>query len=169
MESKDIKQIEILLEAYLAGNSTREQEQQLRRYFLSSSDVPAELEYARAMFGYFQKQQQVQFAPKRTARITRRRLWSIAGSVAAVIAVGVTLAIMLVPEKHHVVYCYINGVAVTDYNQALSQTCAVLDFVGESVAEPTQYLSTLGQFSESMEQLEELTRLLNADQLNEDN
>lgn len=45
-------QIRYLLELYFDGETTLEQERQLREYF-AGDDVPADLEYARAMFGFF--------------------------------------------------------------------------------------------------------------------
>ncbi len=59
MDSNKAKQ---LLERYWAGETTLQEEQQLRHYF-AGRQVPAELAREAALFGYFAKQQQPTLSP----------------------------------------------------------------------------------------------------------
>src|SRR5690606_1907213 len=56
----ELRQIEILLEKYFEGETSIQEERELKAYF-SSSEVASHLEHYKPMFANFQKQKEVQF------------------------------------------------------------------------------------------------------------
>lgn len=56
----ELRQIEILLEKYFEGETTLQEEKELKAYF-SSSEVAPQLESYTPMFANFQKQKEIQF------------------------------------------------------------------------------------------------------------
>ena len=95
-------QIEALLDKFMDGQTTVEEETQLADYF-RSHDVPAEWEDYRDMFSYFDRGMEGDLVPEQTpqpslARLMERRWWGIAAA-AAITAVIVTLAVFRAPES----------------------------------------------------------------------
>ena len=56
----ELRQIKILLEKYFEGETTIQEERELKAYF-SSSEVASHLESYKPMFTNFQKQKEIQF------------------------------------------------------------------------------------------------------------
>lgn len=95
-------QIEALLDKFMDGQTTVEEEAQLADYF-RSHDVPAEWEDYRDMFSYFDSGMEGELVPEQTpqpslTRLVGRRWWGIAAA-AAITAVIVTLAVFRAPES----------------------------------------------------------------------
>ena len=95
-------QIEALLDKFMEGQTTVEEEAQLADYF-RSHDVPAEWEDYRDMFGYFDRGMEGELLSPQAPRmpLTRQmghRWWGIAAA-AAITAVIVSLAVFRVPES----------------------------------------------------------------------
>ena len=127
-------EIRALLDLYFEGETTLEQEEALRAFFCGN-DVPADLEYAKAMFAGFSSVNGNEFckdividytaeqASSNAKGIPRRRtllrVYSAVSLAAAAILVTV-LTITLSPEKP-TVYCYLNGEPVTDISIAERQ------------------------------------------------
>ena len=93
-------QIEALLDKFMDGQTTVEEEAQLANYF-RSHDVPAEWEDYRDMFGYFDRGMEGDLVPVQQpqATLTRlmgRRWWGIAAA-AAITAVIVSLVVLHQP------------------------------------------------------------------------
>ena len=90
-------QIEALLDKFMDGQTTVEEEAQLADYF-RSHDVPAEWEDYRDMFSYFDRGMEGELVPEQTpqpslTRLMGRRWWGIAA--AAVIAIAVVGTVVL--------------------------------------------------------------------------
>ena len=93
-------QIEALLNKFMDGQTTVEEEAQLADYF-RSHDVPAEWEDYRDMFGYFDRGMEGELVPVQQPRasLTRlmgRRWWGIA-TAAAITAAVVSLTVLQRP------------------------------------------------------------------------
>ena len=90
-------QIEALLDKFMDGQTTVEEEAQLGDYFRTHADVPAEWEDYRLMFGYFDRGMEGELVPVEQSRpsLTRlmgRRWWGIAAAAcitAAIVATAV--------------------------------------------------------------------------------
>lgn len=79
----ELKQIETLLESYDLGQTSLQEEAQLKAYF-SSAEVPDHLEHYRILFGYFSKAKQQTFDPHLPTKASYFNLRSL--SIAASIA-----------------------------------------------------------------------------------
>jgi len=52
----EFKDLQILLDKYFDGESTLEEEMQIKRFFKEQSNLPDELKRTKAMFDFFQKE-----------------------------------------------------------------------------------------------------------------
>lgn len=132
------KEIRRLLDLYFDGETTDAQEQELREFFARDT-VPADLAYARAMFGAFaataedsssltgtlpaepllrETEGEAECLVPRKGR--RARLAALLTTVAAALAVLCTLYLSDHQENAEI-YCYLNGEPVTDMDIALRQ------------------------------------------------
>lgn len=151
----DIGQLRSLLEKYFEGETSSCDEEILKQYFASQSDIPQDLEYARGMFGYFadaagEKPEREYVAyistkPKKPEVRLTRRMWAWIGSAAAAAAIIIAAAIPLVHSDNQddgetVVYCYINGEPITDYDLAYAYTQDALGLIEENLSKPGELL-----------------------------
>ena len=80
MEYKEIKQ---LLDKYLQGESSQQEEALLKAWFASQKNIPHELDWAKDIFGYVQAKGQVKKKP-----VSRKLIaYSIAASIALLVSV----------------------------------------------------------------------------------
>ena len=131
------KEIRRLLALYFDGATTDAQEQELREFFARDT-VPADLAYAKAMFGAFattaadtcsftdallserllrRTEGEAECHPRQGRRV---RLAALLTTVAAAVAVLCTLYLSDRRENTEI-YCYLNGEPVTDIDIALRQ------------------------------------------------
>lgn len=131
------QEIEKLLDKYLEGETTLQEEQKLGRYFMTHTDLPPELEEYRMLFGYFEVEREKIFEkdlylpkPKNYKRIF--------GSVVAVAAV---LALLwLLPTNTQ------NTVQVSgDSNLADENTVSLFMMMGDVPRETKENLNFLGE------------------------
>ena len=86
--------IKALLDKFMDGQTTVEEEALLADYFRSHDDVPAEWEDYRDMFAYFDRGMEGDLVPtRRTALLTRRHWWGIAAAACITAAIVVTAAL----------------------------------------------------------------------------
>lgn len=86
--------IKALLDKFMDGQTTVEEEALLAEYFRSHADVPAEWEDYRDMFAYFDRGMEGDLVPTRhTALLTRRHWWGIAAAACITAAIVVTVAL----------------------------------------------------------------------------
>ncbi len=78
----DCSRIKHLLEKYLEGESSLNEEELLRKYFTENKIIPLELEYAKPMFCAFKSEQNVQVKKEFT---NRAKLYSIFGIAASIV------------------------------------------------------------------------------------
>ena len=78
-------QIEALLDKFMAGKTTIEEESLLSQYFSSAHDVPAEWEDYKALFGYIDRGLEGDLLPESSSPSHRKWLWWVPAAVAAAI------------------------------------------------------------------------------------
>lgn len=111
--------IEELLNKYFEGETTCEEERQLRQYFAEGM-VPEHLEVYRPMFAFFNKKKQEHNAttPEPSMRITsfrRRLIYSLSGLAAGLLIIlaiaGITRYLNPTPENYVIIdgKCYTNA------------------------------------------------------------
>lgn len=129
------KEISRLLDLYLDGETTTEDEAVLRRYFTSAGDnVPEEWRPYRALFTFISEEKAEMAAaaeklPQEEPKKVRRRhpLWLYIASTAASIAV--ILSIVLTQAERQKNYTVINGKVYTDKNLVREEALDALQMV----------------------------------------
>ena len=149
-------EIEELLNRYFEGETSLQEEQTLKEYFLNADNVPAKWNYAKAMFTGFSSNKEV---TSHTVAVKKKEipLKRIAAAIAVVALLSVSVALFVPKEKE--IYCYVNGKPVTDYELALkhaerafgimekeiSKPAQSLDFIEKEVEKSTIYIDLLKQ------------------------
>ena len=162
-----------LLARYMEGETTLAEERVLKGYFALVDEIPADIEYACAMFGHFAAAASQR--PGRALEIRgsasaprnrRRRTWIWTASA---IAAAVVMAILFVPLKGdtdgEVIYCYINGEPVTDFELAYAYTQGAFGLIEGNIKKAEESLIPIGEAGNLLESLRylELLGLLGAD------
>jgi len=141
MEYNHIKQ---LLDKYLEGESSLEEEQELAVYFLNTKDIPQEFAFAKAMFCQFKQEKEVTYPRRRTRRSIILKLSAVAASIAIVIGLGFYL-----PKQDQPIYGYINGEPIRDKAVAISEIESALSMVSKNYNRGTEELDQLTKFNEA--------------------
>ncbi|MEE0620294.1 MAG: hypothetical protein UC300_04895 [Prevotella sp.] len=124
-----------LIDRYMAGATTNDEEARLRAYFATAGDIPAEWAIYKALFGYVDGQRMetahsLSTAPHRApthrpAPDARRRLWIGAAAAAAVVAV----AVMVWPRPSASTYAVIDGKVCTDRSEVRAEALSALQTI----------------------------------------
>lgn len=151
----DVKQIQELLDKYFEGETSLQEEQILKDYFLNTADIPAEWYSAKAMFTGFCSNKEV---TSRTVTVKKKgmSLKRIAAAV-AVVAILSAGAAMLIPEEKEI-YCYVNGKPVTDYELALKHAERAFGIMEKEISKPVEGLEKI---EESMDKSISYIKILN--------
>lgn len=91
-------QIETLLDKFMAGKTTIEEELMLSQYFSSSHEVPAEWEDYKALFGYINRGLEGDLLPETSSPSHRKWLWWIPAAAAANVALVFGFKVLNKPE-----------------------------------------------------------------------
>ena len=154
MESKEIKQ---LVDRYLDGVTTLEEENRIARYFAEHDIVDAELDAVRSMFLGFEELRKVQ-APARNGYRTKTYRSAIALWVARVASVAAVVAIAVLaikpfysaetePLHHKGLVCYINGVEVYDEAISRNEASRLLGGVSDNIQLAMAKIEKIGVFN----------------------
>lgn len=133
-------EIEELLNRYFEGETSLQEEQTLKEYFLNADNVPAKWNYAKAMFTGFSSNKEVTshtVAVKKEGMPLKR----IAAAVAVVALLSVSVALFVPKEKE--IYCYVNGKPVTDYELALKHAERAFGIMEKEISKPAQSLDLI--------------------------
>ena len=183
-------QIRYLLELYFDGETTLEQERQLREYF-AGDDVPADLEYARAMFGFFGAaakdtssadiilrfeeewaavRQELPIADvrelKKPASENSHRIvmagWIYrVASVAAVVLLTIGITFTVTRYADQpTIYCYVNGQPVTDIDYATRQAEMAARILEGNMKTSAEGINALAEASKPIEQLGKVLQMI---------
>ena len=91
-------QIEALLDKFMAGKTTVEEESLLSQYFSTTHEVPAEWEDFQAMFGYIDRGLEGDLLPETSSPSHRKWLWWIPAAAAAIVALVFGFKVLNKPE-----------------------------------------------------------------------
>lgn len=141
----DYIKIEILLEKYLEGNSSVQEEIELRSFFNETKDLPEKLLYAKEMFRYFGDEKSIEytkeFKRKKPSRIFN--LYTLSG-----LAASLLLAMFFIFSNYNteekIIYAYINGEPITDINIAKNHTKLILYDASQKINTGTEYMNRVG-------------------------
>ena len=163
------QKIRELLESYFDGDTTLEEEKTLRDYFSPGTHVPPELQYARDLFTFFHasaketmsapvapSEARERVAPtgsQKSHRFQRRHIYyAVASTIALLVVTGYLLFTPVsVKEETQIVYCYVNGVPVTDLQVAKQYAVEALELLTESLQKPIKHLDHLKALQHSIE------------------
>lgn len=158
----ELLKINELLDKYWAGETTREEEAQLRRYF-REEDPPAELRAVAELFHYYDAPPQLNEAfderllGQLSAPGKSRVMWPTLLKIAAVVAIFLLGALW---AKHTYLAEEVVPVATVqdtyqDPERAYEETKQALLLVSSLMNEGTQHLTKLEEFDEAQRAVEE--------------
>ena len=91
-------QIETLLDKFMAGKTTIEEESLLSKYFNTTHEVPAEWEDFQALFGYIDRGLEGDLLPETSSPSHRKWLWWVPAAAAAIVALVFGFKVLNKPE-----------------------------------------------------------------------
>ena len=91
-------QIEALLDKFMAGKTTIEEESMLSLYFSSSHEVPPEWEDYKALFGYIDRGLEGDLLPATSSPSHRKWLWWVPATAAAIVILIFGFKVLNKPE-----------------------------------------------------------------------
>ena len=144
----ELSRVKILVDKYFEGLTSLEEEQELKRYFAETEDIPEEYQAVKMMLGVFDTLSRE--TPNREVRVnveTKRRnifrlnvRWMAGMAAAAAMLIGV--AITLTPNSNNMntpaetapeYICYVNGVKVEDDQLAYAEASRILSNLSEDM------------------------------------
>jgi len=91
-------QIETLLDKFMVGKTTIEEESLLSKYFNTTHEVPAEWEDYQALFGYIDRGLEGDLLPETSSPSHRKWLWWVPVAAAAIVALVFGFKVLNKPE-----------------------------------------------------------------------
>lgn len=153
MEYKDI---DTLLEKYMACESSLEEEKQLRLYFQTKKEFPEKHLKFKYLFRYFEelskeksavKLEEILEKSKPSLKVKKIIIWAMAASIALLISVFVFNS----SKTDQKVYAYINGKPVADKDVAIAEAQKALLLISNNLNEGTSNLNHLKAFNKAEE------------------
>ena len=150
----EFKDLEILLEKYFEGNTTLNEELQIKEFFKNNSDLPDNLMETRAMFQFFSKEKQEKtdmvFPVKEKQKSARvRNLYYQVSAIAASILILISVITYTDNTEEQRVYAYINGKPIMDEQVAIIEAKRALLLVSSNLNEGTESLKHLSSFNKA--------------------
>lgn len=136
----ELSEVKILINKYLDGDTSRNEEITLANYFANNNDIPDELKPIKDMFDSFVIMRQESVArvintPKR--KTISLRIVATMAAACAVIGVILTSISLLNREQEPIfepqIVCHINGTLVEDEAIARAETERILGGVSENI------------------------------------
>lgn len=147
----ELDRIKILVDRYFEGETTLDEERELKEYLATSDNIPEEYAVLRTMFGVMTAAQEVK-APNIEQKPVRRHLWGwrIAGGMSIAAAAAVIIMMLVVPHNNteltkpetikqpttdvqYDIICHVNGEKITDQAVAYNQANRILGNVANNM------------------------------------
>ncbi|NJO88678.1 MAG: hypothetical protein HC831_06725 [Chloroflexia bacterium] len=152
----EFKEIDNLIEKYLAGETSLNEEKLIKKYLEENEELPEKYHQMKQMFNYFGDAYKEEstlkldsiIVNKKPASKTRKiTLWAMAACIALLIAVFV----FNTDRNEQRVYAYIDGKPITDKDVAMAETQKALFLISNKLNEGTVNLNHLKEFSKAEE------------------
>lgn len=141
----DYREIKVLLDKYLEGESSIREEDELKRFFNENENIPEELLFAKELFHFFGAEKSIEYTKEFEQKKPRRKinLYTLSS-----IAASLLLALFFVFSNHKtdekIIYAYINGEAITDITIAKDQTKQILYAASQKISIGTESMNRVG-------------------------
>ncbi len=152
----ELNNIDKLIKKYLAGETTLNEEKDLKNYFLKTKETPDKYLKFKYLFGHLDEKSAEKSTLKLDDIITKEKpanktrrivIWAIAASIALLISVFALKNNQ--PEQK--IYAYINGKPITDKEMAMAETQKALLLISNNLNEGTSNLNHLKDFNKAEE------------------
>jgi len=155
----EFKDLELLLDKYFEGNSTLEEEKQIREFFRTNSDLPEKLVETKAMFEFFQNEsvkqtelQLIQIANWKSVKSTnKRKIYYLISGIAASLLLLISILTYTDNSEEQKVYAYINGKPIMNEQVAKMEAKRALLLVSSNFNHGAENLNHLSTFSKAEE------------------
>ena len=125
------KRIDILIERYFSGETSLQEEQELKSYFASEDIADEHIPYA-SLFQNFDAEKEQRFVPAFSSHKKKRKLvhltW-ISG-----VAASIVLALLLIPRQPQDTYLVVNGQKIYDTEMAISRAEQKLNAITSKIS-----------------------------------
>jgi hypothetical protein len=157
----DSKHVEALLEKYWNGDTSLEEEAQLRAFF-AQGDVPASLQSAASLFRYFQQEQQKKLAPSFDARVTKsirqRQGGKIIRMVNLVNVARIAAGVLVIVAAGYLIRQEVSKMypedTYSDPKVAFEETKKALMMISKSFGKAQQEAGKIKMFNEAEEKIQ---------------
>ncbi len=143
----DYKRIKDLLDQYFEGNTSVAEETELREFFNNEEQIPAELEYGRALFSFLKEEKIITHKKAINSKKPRYRVLLYISGIAASLFLGIFLTFMNTEPENEIIYAYINGKPITDKNIAAKYSKQALLAVSQNLDHGTKNLDYLSKLN----------------------
>ncbi|MFN8257621.1 MAG: hypothetical protein U0W24_18135 [Bacteroidales bacterium] len=151
----EFKELDKLIEKYLEGETSSEEENRLKDFLLSRDILPEKYLWIKSMFSFYKAEKAdgtelvigdiVSFQPKKHAR---SRLFLYAVAACAVVLSGFWFLFDAEPEKP--VYAYINGKPVENQEQAYAEAQKALMLVSKNLNHGAKNIGRLSELDKAI-------------------
>ena len=151
----DYREIKALLDKYLEGNTSLEEEKILRKFFDEKQDVPEDIQYAKHMFSSFRNEAsgKPDFVIKdhKVIHFRKRNIFVLTGIAASILLI---IGYFLINNSRNdqIIYAYFDGKPVHDKQFAINETKRALMLISSNLNQGTRDLNYLAKINE-IEQL----------------
>jgi hypothetical protein len=152
-----MEKINILLDLYFAGETTTEQENELKKYF-ASNNVAAEHKVYQPLFGTFEIEKSEKY-PENLPKIRKqpvRRKMLVISIIATVAAASILLMIGIFQNKYDDTYVIIHGKRINDRELAIQTAQAKINKVSESLISGLKPAENIKKINDNLEALQKI-------------
>lgn len=125
------KRIDILIERYFSGETSLQEELELKKYFASEDIADEHIPYA-SLFQNFDAEKEQRFVPVFNSHKKKRNLLHL--TWISGVAASIVLALLLIPRQSQDTYLVINGQKIYDTEMAISRAEQKLNAITSKIS-----------------------------------